>query len=190
MLDQTKPTITDKLLAVTILPFIPRKVTPNQVTILRFILTPAVVWSFITENYRLALPLFLLTALTDAIDGAMARTRNQITNWGKVADPIADKILIGSVVLVFVSKYLHGLLAGAIIGVELLFFVFGYFRLKHGRVIQANLWGKIKMILQVTGVATLLLALLLNLPFLYFWAYGIFVIAILFALISLISYGL
>jgi CDP-diacylglycerol--glycerol-3-phosphate 3-phosphatidyltransferase len=185
-----KPTITDRLLEKTILPFIPYTITPNQITMVRFILTPLVIWLFIAGQYALALPLFLFTALTDAVDGAMARTRNQITNWGKIFDPIADKLLIGSTVFVFVSKYLHWALAGSIIGIELLFFVFGYFWLRRKKVVQANIFGKIKMVLQVFGVVVLLTGVLWNVPLLFSSAYGIFILAIIFAFLSLLSYGI
>ncbi len=85
----------DIFLKKTILRLIPKTIKPNHITLLRFFLTPIVIGAIIKEKNILALFLFLITAFTDAIDGAMARTRNQITQWGKIYDPLADKFLIG-----------------------------------------------------------------------------------------------
>ena len=79
---------------------------PNQVTMARFFLTPLTVWFIWIGNYAWGVPLFVLTAFTDTIDGSMARTRNQITKWGIVFDPIADKLLIGSVLIVLILQNL------------------------------------------------------------------------------------
>jgi CDP-diacylglycerol--glycerol-3-phosphate 3-phosphatidyltransferase len=71
-------------------------VLPNQLTVLRIILTPIFFILFISEDITLkhiALGIFLIAAITDWYDGWLARKFNYITNWGKVWDPLADKIL-------------------------------------------------------------------------------------------------
>lgn len=152
-----KLTFYDKIFAPTILRIIPYSVKPNHVTILRFVTAPIVFWLLLKEYYTVSLAAFLLVALTDAIDGAMARTRRQITLWGIVYDGVADKFLIGGVVLMLVFQELGVILAGFVLGLEL-FGMFGglYFK-SRGIVHAANLWGKIKMNLQVIGVALLLI---------------------------------
>ncbi len=183
------PQITDKLLASTILPFIPRSVTPNQVTIVRIILTPLVVALLWYKVYALGLVVFLVASLTDAIDGAMARTRNQITNVGKMLDPAADKLLIGSVALVLINHTLGWNFAFALIVAESLSVVRGIAAYAKGVVLQANNWGKIKMILEVMAVSILLLGILLNMPVLFDVAALMLVIAMGLALVSVLSYG-
>lgn len=185
-----KVTITDKLLAKTILIFIPNSVTPNQVTIFRFLATPFVIWLILIENYKWAMPIFLITALTDAIDGAMARTRNQITDWGKIYDPLADKLLIGSIAFLLISKYLNLYLALTIIFIEVLLISFSGLKRRNKEIVEANWWGKSKMILQVAGSLLLFFYLLWPHGILISLAWFIFPIAIILAIISLITYSI
>jgi phosphatidylglycerophosphate synthase len=86
-------------LAKTVLRLIPRSVQPNHLTIARFWLIPFVAYFLFFGNYRIGLFVFILTALTDGIDGALARTRGQITEWGRLYDPVADKLLVATAVL-------------------------------------------------------------------------------------------
>ena len=116
----------DKILAVTVLKLLPAKVLPNHVTVFRFITTPIVAVLMLYEHYLIGLIAFLLVAFTDAIDGAMARTRNQITEWGKAYDPLADKILIGSMVFIIVLRYIDFWTAMIIVVILLLAIVFNW----------------------------------------------------------------
>lgn len=180
----------DKILKVTILPLIPRWITPNHVTVLRFILTPVVVLLMFYQQYYIGLWAFLITAFTDAIDGALARTRDQITDWGKIYDPIADKILIASTVFIIVLRYIDLWTALIIIILEFFIVALAWYRLKTGKKVQANVWGKIKMILQCAGVTILLLAIVFDLAALIPLASGTLYLAIAFAIVSLLSYGI
>ena len=89
-----------------ILFFIPRFITPNSITVLRFLLTPIVLQLLWIESYTAGTALFFFAAFTDAVDGSLARVRNQITRWGIFFDPIADKLLIGSVLLLVAFQYI------------------------------------------------------------------------------------
>lgn len=180
----------DHVLRATILRLIPSWVTPNQVTILRFLLTPVVLYFLWQEAWTIVLPLFIATAFTDAIDGSLARTRKQITLWGTTADPIADKILIGSVTILFVARQVNPIFAAIIILMEVLIALSALYRRVHGKVSSANEFGKIKMILQVIGVSVLLLARLCHLELAVPFAMGTLGLAIVFALASLITYGI
>jgi len=185
-IDYNKVTKIDRLLEKTLLKFIPYSVTPNQVTYLRFILTPVVGWLFCREIYNWGLVLFLLTMLTDAIDGAMARTRGQITDWGKIIDPLADKLAVGTVAVLLVVRFLNWQIAGLIILVDVLIMLVGGYNkyiLKKG--IQAEIFGKMKLITQVIGVAVLLLYILLSWSWLLIIAKYILYLAIGLAVISL-----
>ena len=180
----------DRILAKTLIPLIPRDVRPNHFTILRVLITPLICYYMWFGIYDLALTLFLFAALTDILDGVLARVRKQITAWGTVADPAADKLLIGSVVLIFVTKEINMTFAVVIIVIEILIILSGLARKGRGESVSANWFGKWKMVLQVTGVAGLLVARLSGVHFFVPFSIGTFGLAIVFAVISLLTYGL
>ena len=73
---------------------------PNIITILRLFLTPLIVWLVLTENYILGFIFFVFSGLSDALDGYLAKKFNQSSLLGSYLDPIADKVLIVSTILV------------------------------------------------------------------------------------------
>lgn len=179
----------DKILAATILKLIPKNVLPNHITIFRFMATPIVMFLMISGRYHIGLWAFLLVAFTDAIDGSLARTRNRITDWGKIYDPLADKILIGSMVFIIVLRYVDFWTAIIIIGIEIIIIIAAWIRKEKGQDVQANIWGKIKMNLQVLGVAILLLAVVFDWANLLPLASKTLYLAIAFAIVSLLTHG-
>lgn len=183
----SKITISDKVLDKTILKLFPNFVRPNFLTVFRFICIPFIIFLLLSENYEISFWLFAIAALTDALDGAMARTRHQITDWGIVFDPFADKLLIGSVSLIIISKFINPILAGIIVLIEVLLIFFAYLRFR-GKIVPAKIVGKIKMILQSVGVGLLLLSGVINLPILVLISTYILYLAIIFALLSLFVY--
>lgn len=185
-----QPTIIDRFLQRIILWAIPRRVIPNQVTMFRFFATPLVLYLLLVGKYGWGLLAFLIAAFSDAIDGALARTRSQITEWGKLYDPLADKLLIGSVVFAVVVRELDLVIGLSVITVEAAIIGLAWYGRSRGRVIQANAWGKIKMILEVIGVVLLLLALAFGIPEVIPISKASFVLAILFALVSFVTYGI
>ncbi|MCX6782068.1 MAG: CDP-alcohol phosphatidyltransferase family protein [Candidatus Magasanikbacteria bacterium] len=180
----------DKVFNKTILPLIPHRVKPNYVTMLRFLMVPWVAFFLWQGNYWIGLILFLIAAFTDAIDGALARTRDQITAWGKMYDPLADKLLICTTVFILVLKYVDFYAAWIIIVLESIIVVAALYKQHSGGEVQSNFWGKLKMILQVVGVVFLLLALVFNLESLLPVSRGTFYVAIAFAIISLFTYSI
>lgn len=180
----------DHLMKAVILPLIPKFIKPNHVTILRLILTPFVLWFLLSEQYSIGVPLFFIAAFTDAIDGSLARVRKQITSWGTLADPVADKLLIGMVVLLFVIKYIGLYFGLLIVFFELVIITGGFIRKFQGYYVSANIFGKIKMVLQVVGVMFLLISLWANFDLFRSVSVGTFTLAILFAILSLLSYGI
>jgi len=179
----------DRLLAATVLRLFPYTVHPNHITVFRFIATPAVALMMFYGRHFIGLVAFLIVAFSDALDGSMARTRNQITEWGKAYDPVADKILIGSMVFIIVLKYIDLWTSLIIISLEFIIIVVAWWRLRKGVVVQANVWGKIKMMLQVSGVVILLLAIVLDWASLMPLASGTLYLAIAFAIVSLLTYS-
>lgn len=150
---------TDRLIARLVLWMIPRWITPNHITLFRIIATPFTVLLLYDKHYAFGVPMFLFVAFTDAVDGALARTRNMITPWGMMFDPLADKLLIIPVVCILVFSQLNIVVAAGIVATELLIVVLALLWRYAGGVIQANVWGKIKMFLQVCGIIVLLFAI-------------------------------
>ncbi len=180
----------DILLRYTLVPLIPRFITPNGVTVLRMILTPVVLWFLWLEQFAIGVPLFWFLAFTDALDGSLARLRNQITPWGTFYDPLADKIFIGSVVLVVVVKHVNIFFGLLIVLVEISIILGAFFRRRQGRIVSANFFGKTKMFLQVLGVTFLLIALWAGFDLFIPLSVATLSLAIVFAVISLFTYGL
>lgn len=106
------------------------------------------------------LVIFTLAALTDKLDGHIARKRNEITNFGKFLDPIADKILVLAAMIILVEWNL----LPAWIPIVILFreFIVSGYRLiaseKGGKVVAASIWGKIKTVTQVVAIFFALLS--------------------------------
>jgi cardiolipin synthase (CMP-forming) len=185
-----KPYFHDQLLARTILRLFPQRVLPNHITMARLVLTPLVVWLIWIGNYAWGVPVFLLTAFTDTIDGSMARTRNKITKWGIVFDPIADKFLIGSVLVVLIMQNLSFYLGIIIIIVESIVGLAGLYSNRKDRVYMANNLGKAKMCLQVAGLFVLLIGAWTGLGILHSFATIILATSVVFALANIIAFGL
>ena len=136
--------------------------TPNKLTILRIILVPALLAAIylIPEGWTASVVsavLFILISLTDMFDGKIARRTNQITDFGKFLDPLADKILVDSVMIAFISKgYISSI---AVIIVILREFTVTSLRLiaaGNNVVIAASYFGKIKTTLQMITIVVLM----------------------------------
>lgn len=142
-----------------------------------------------TQQYSIGVPFFLLVAFTDALDGSLARVRKQITEWGTFYDPVADKLLIGSVVLLIVIQHVNPWFGFVIIALEVLIILGGFLRRIDGKLVTANVFGKTKMVLQVVGVMALLIAVWLGVDLFIPFSIGTLSLAIVFAIISLFTYG-
>jgi CDP-diacylglycerol--glycerol-3-phosphate 3-phosphatidyltransferase len=129
---------------------------PNVLTLLRILLVPVLVVALLDQTANgdlLAAIVFALASVTDAMDGYLARTRNAITTFGKLMDPIADKLLIIAALVALVSLHrLAGWVAMVIIARELTVTVTRMQATQHGVVIAANWWGKAKTIVQVAAI--------------------------------------
>lgn len=180
----------DRLIERTILPLIPKRVTPNQVTAARFAMTPIVLYFILVGEYGWGLLAFLFVALTDSVDGALARTRNQITQWGTMYDPLADKLLIMSMVFGVVVRELDVVLGITIVVIETTILGLGWYAYSNGHPITANRWGKLKMSLEVIGVSILLLGLTFDVSQTVPVSKVTFILAAIFALVSLVTYSL
>ena len=138
--------------------------TPNKLTVFRIILVPImVIFSLITIpldvfgvplNFIIMDIIFIIASITDKLDGYLARKNNEITNFGKFLDPIADKILVVSAMLILVgSGKLPAWIPIIIITRE--FAVSGYRLIaveQNGKVIPASIWGKLKTVTQMIAI--------------------------------------
>lgn len=127
---------------------------PNVLTSLRILFIPLFVWLVLAGHEWWAFGCFALLMLTDKLDGDIARSRGLITNFGKIADPIADKALMTAA---FVCINITGALP-VWITVVILFREFGitmwrFFLLRQGKVVPASQGGKLKTALQTLAVA-------------------------------------
>ena len=166
---------------------IPRFVRPNHLTALRMTLTPIVLMLLNAESYSIGVPLFLFAAVTDAFDGSLARTRRQITTWGVIYDPIADKILIGSVLFLIVLQHVNRALGLSLLGVETAIVVGGLYLRSRGQIRPANVWGKVKMVAEVLGILVLLIALWFKVNLLISLSVQILAVALIVAIVSILT---
>ena len=127
---------------------------PNRITIIRVFMIPLyLVFMLIPQIHYgryIAGVVFVIAALTDALDGYIARKHNLITNFGKFMDPLADKLLVCSALICFVEFHLMpGWIAIIIIAREFIVSGFRLIASDNGVVLAAGWWGKIKTNVQV-----------------------------------------
>ena len=117
---------------------------PNVLTMSRLVMIPIFVILYMNGQPYWALGVFCLASQTDCFDGLLARKLNQITNFGKLFDPLADKLMVISALVCHVIKGVFPWPALAIIAVkELLMVIGGAVLLKKGVVAYANMYGKV-----------------------------------------------
>lgn len=140
--------------------------TPNKLTVLRMILVPFFMAFLmlditVTAYVLIALVLFVIASLTDAVDGHIARKYNLVTDFGKFMDPLADKMLTTAA---FLGLVYHG--RASVVAVMLILtreFIVSGIRLVaagDGRVIAASVWGKMKTIFQMAAIIASIILLL------------------------------
>ena len=136
---------------------------PNKLTMLRIISIPVFIIILMTGHYYISAIIFIAASATDALDGYIARKYDLVTNFGKIMDPLADKLLVVSALICLVEL---GEVAGWMVIVILAreFTITGLRTVAaaEGLVIAAGWSGKIKTILQMIAVPALLLQ---NWPF-------------------------
>ncbi|MDO5683429.1 MAG: CDP-diacylglycerol--glycerol-3-phosphate 3-phosphatidyltransferase, partial [Propionibacteriaceae bacterium] len=138
---------------------------PNVLTTLRLVIVPVFAWMLLAHgqdtDWRIATTIvFTIAILTDLVDGWWARRANLVTNFGKIADPIADKAITG---MAFVGLSILGELPWAVTiiilvrewGITLMRFLL----LRRGVVLAANKGGKLKTVLQAVALILYLLPL-------------------------------
>jgi len=141
---------------------------PNYITVGRIVIVPLLVVVLLTpvgeswfgiNGYALAIVIFLIASLTDILDGHLARRRNQVSNLGKLLDPIADKLLVSAALIVLVEKHLAPSWSVVVIlGREFIVTGLRSVAASEGIIIQAQSVGKLKMWAQCVAIVALLVA--------------------------------
>ncbi len=133
---------------------------PNVLTVLRIMLVPALVVALLgntPEGDVLAAIVFVLASATDFIDGYLARSRNSVTTFGKLMDPLADKLLIVAALVSLVSLHrLAAWVAMVIITRELAVTMLRLAATQAGIVLAASFFGKVKTCLQIATILAII----------------------------------
>ncbi|MGI6497399.1 MAG: CDP-diacylglycerol--glycerol-3-phosphate 3-phosphatidyltransferase [Oscillospiraceae bacterium] len=134
--------------------------TPNKLTLVRIFLIPVFLVllyiSFPWHRY-VALFVFLVASLTDALDGHLARSRGQITDFGKFMDPLADKLLVIAAMLYFVEQWqMPAWVLLLVVTREFAVTALRLVAVEGGRVIAAGIAGKIKTVATMLGICVML----------------------------------
>jgi CDP-diacylglycerol---glycerol-3-phosphate 3-phosphatidyltransferase len=139
---------------------------PNALTMSRFVWTVIFIYLVLQNSFRstvAAALVFALASITDLLDGYLAKKKNQITDFGKIMDPIADKFMILAAFIVF--SYLGVLQPWMVVLVfmrEISVTVSRLVRMSRGQVIAAEKAGKIKTCFQIGTIGVILLFLVLE----------------------------
>ncbi|MGD0197740.1 MAG: CDP-diacylglycerol--glycerol-3-phosphate 3-phosphatidyltransferase [Solirubrobacteraceae bacterium] len=129
---------------------------PNFLTVVRILLVPVLVVALLgdtTDGDIFAAIVFALASATDFVDGYLARSREEVTTFGKLMDPLADKLLIVAALIALVSEHrLAPWIAMVIIARELAVTVLRLGATQAGLIIPASNFGKIKTCVQIAAI--------------------------------------
>lgn len=146
--------------------------TANKITLVRVFLIPVFLVFCLVEfkfHYIAAVAVFAIASITDFIDGQIARRCNQVTTFGKFVDPLADKLLVISALLVFTQiGFMHAVCTFIIVGRELIITSLRILAMGEGVVMAASMSGKIKTFTQMV----LIIVIFLSADLLPIWAPG------------------
>ncbi len=136
---------------------------PNKLTVARIILTPVYLAAMLLNfnyHYLIAAAIFIVASITDFVDGKLARKNNQITTFGKLCDPLADKMLTTAALLAFMNMGLCNIwIVMIVLTREFLVTSFRLVAAAQGVVIAANIWGKLKTVSQMVFSIGIMLAI-------------------------------
>ena len=164
---------------------------PNALTVLRILGVPVFLWLLLQEGGEdagwrwWAFGVFALLMTTDKIDGDLARSRNLVTDFGKIADPIADKaLMIGALVGLNIIELLPWWITAIIVVRELGITLWRVVQLRRGHVVPASKGGKLKTVAQSLAVALFLMPL----AWLFWPAWIVMIIAVVITVVTGIQY--
>lgn len=160
---------------------------PNKLTVARVIAVPFFVFFYMKNMAVVSLIIFVLASITDMFDGKIARKYNLITNFGKIMDPLADKVLVYAAFCLFVADgKIPGWTLIIILAREFLVAGVRAVAASQGIVIAADMAGKIKTVLQMFAVPCLIICTVNKV--LYYCAYILFYASLVMTVVSGINY--
>lgn len=130
---------------------------PNKLTMARVIAVPFFIAAYLLHFNLIAFVIFILASITDMLDGKIARKYNLVTNFGKIMDPLADKVLVYSAFCLMVPQFVPSWMLIIILAREFTVSGMRTVAASEGIVIAAGMSGKIKTVLQMIAVPLLLL---------------------------------
>jgi len=140
-----------------------KKYIPNSLTLCRLVLVPIFVWMIFFApfefHYFWATIIFILASITDYFDGLLARRLQVTTNFGKLMDPLADKILVSAALIALTLPDINLITVPVVIIIlirEIIITFFRYYLASRKIIVPARILGKIKTVLQLTGIITAL----------------------------------
>ncbi|MBQ7013099.1 MAG: CDP-diacylglycerol--glycerol-3-phosphate 3-phosphatidyltransferase [Oscillospiraceae bacterium] len=150
---------------------------PNKLTLLRILLVPVyLVFMYVPAipyRYTLALVVFILASITDALDGHIARKHNLITTFGKFADPLADKVLVLAALAALAdleNSPVNGIVVTIVATREFMVSGLRLVTAEKGIVVAAGIWGKLKTAFTMVAIVVIQLWLMLEADFALFWS--------------------
>ncbi len=162
------------------------KLVPNVLTVIRFIFIPFIVISISLNNYILALVLFTISSLSDILDGYIARKYEAITDFGKLMDPLADKLTqISTLFTLYIKRIIPIWIVIIILLKELVLISGASFLYGKQLVVSSKWYGKLATVLLYIAVVSSLLIRLYDLP--KFDIY-IYILAICLTILALLGY--
>lgn len=133
---------------------------PNKLTLGRIIAVPFFIVCFMMNMYPAALVIFCLASLTDLLDGKIARAYGLVTNFGKIMDPLADKILVYSALCLFIDdRIISGWMLIVILAREFVVSGMRTIAASEGTVLAAGMSGKVKTVFQMIAVILIIAGL-------------------------------
>ncbi|MDP3963875.1 MAG: CDP-diacylglycerol--glycerol-3-phosphate 3-phosphatidyltransferase [bacterium] len=164
---------------------------PNILTMLRIALVPPLAMTMLDDGASewLAFGIFVLAAVTDGLDGYIARKYKCASTFGRVFDPIADKILVGTALVILAMRGSAPLwMAGVIIAREAVMIVLSWIVKRQSRLVSVNALGKAKMIAQSLAIPLLIIAS--QHTVIAEVGYGLLLVAVLLTIASAVHYSI
>ena len=166
------------------------KYLPNALTIIRFIFIPVIIFYIFTGNYILAFIFFTISAVTDVADGFIARKYNFVSNFGKLMDPLADKLTqIATLASLVISHIIPIWILVIVLSKEFIMIIGASFLYGKDVVVYSKWYGKLATVLFYIAIVSSLIAKQFNLG--GFWQdldFALYTFALISTLLSLIMY--
>ena len=166
------------------------KYLPNTLTVIRFLLIPVIVFYIFTGNYILAFVFFTLSGLTDVADGFIARKFNFVSNFGKLMDPLADKLTqIATLTSLVITDIIPIWILIIVLSKEFIMIIGASFLYGKDVVVYSKWYGKLATVLFYIAIVSSLIAKQFNLG--GFWQdldFALYTFALISTLLSLIMY--